>query len=99
LPAGPIPADAGEPDSDHCLAPCSRAYPRGRGGAGEHRQDVPGRVGLSPRTRGSRAQGDDLPRLVGPIPADAGEPTGCATPRSRVGPIPADAGEPAGGPR
>ena len=73
---GPIPADAGEPDGRRHGGHDHRAYPRGRGGAGPAWIARGLREGLSPRTRGSR--NDRLPVLLqgGPIPADAGEPSG-----------------------
>jgi len=71
---GPIPADAGEP-CPSCPSCCpARAYPRGRGGACSPGQPTASTTGLSPRTRGSRRQAADCAHVVGPIPADAGEP-------------------------
>ena len=74
---GPIPADAGEPGRPGKSCGWSWAYPRGRGGASTTSSGAPAIRGLSPRTRGSRL-GVVLARPgVGPIPADAGEPS-CA---------------------
>jgi len=94
VPAGPIPADAGEPSTSRLSGVPARAYPRGRGGAEHTPELVPLVRGLSPRTRGSRAVAWVKMRFLGPIPADAGEPDGPRANQAARGPIPADAGEP-----
>jgi len=71
---GPIPADAGEPHSWRWRPSWLRAYPRGRGGALIATAITETELGLSPRTRGSLATGEQLDESTGPIPADAGEP-------------------------
>ncbi len=72
--SGPIPADAGEPHSlPHGQTP-NGAYPRGRGGTNVLGLIGLGQAGLSPRTRGNPRRVPYRSRLLGPIPADAGEP-------------------------
>jgi len=71
---GPIPADAGEPGAKTEALRKGGAYPRGRGGACTAGRTSPWTMGLSPRTRGSRAVRSAHINLAGPIPADAGEP-------------------------
>ncbi len=71
---GPIPAHAGEPQSE---LPASRgkwAYPRACGGTTVSDNVESRRVGLSPRMRGNPMRGFDFGRIYGPIPAHAGEP-------------------------
>ena len=65
-----------------------RAYPRGRGGAGLPLRGPDRLRGLSPRTRGSQpwAPADRVP--LGPIPADAGEPSCSACRPTRRGAYP-----------
>ena len=77
-PCGPIPADAGEPSAKPLMSCWRRAYPRGRGGAAAMRTACALRMGLSPRTRGSRPGRLHRRGQQGPIPADAGEPSGCS---------------------
>ena len=72
---GPIPADAGEPVEDDFGNEVRGAYPRGRGGAIVRSASLCPKSGLSPRTRGSPGEGVERLNFVGPIPADAGEPT------------------------
>ena len=79
---GPIPADAGEPRLHQKSKAVRRAYPRGRGGALPTYATSRNLEGLSPRTRGSRWQGQRGAVVRGPIPADAGEPSAGA--RSRT---------------
>ena len=71
---GPIPANAGEPRPG--CACCSRtwAYPRERGGTVLDLFGGSGSTGLSPRTRGNRADSEIEAATMGPIPANAGEP-------------------------
>jgi len=71
---GPIPADAGEPQSVEPDLEDARAYPRGRGGAVLRDVQALMQWGLSPRTRGSLANRQGTAPPPGPIPADAGEP-------------------------
>ena len=71
---GPIPADAGEPPGWPAWCLQRGAYPRGRGGAVWTLFMCQPLTGLSPRTRGSRVVTLPGCRVVGPIPADAGEP-------------------------
>ena len=54
---GSIPANAGEPRWRPASAPCTRVYPRERGGAGSAESRNRSCQGLSPRTRGSRPAG------------------------------------------
>jgi len=76
--AGPIPADAGEPRTARARRPSRRAYPRGRGGAAERGDSLRNCRGLSPRTRGSQGLRQLEYVTDGPIPADAGEPSGAS---------------------
>ena len=73
-PPGSIPACAGEPGSGAASAPASPVYPRVCGGtlAGGLSQVVS--QGLSPRVRGNRLLLRLGHRIVGSIPACAGEP-------------------------
>ena len=90
---GPIPADAGEPTYAMPSEDCPGAYPRGRGGAVTVQAPDAVREGLSPRTRGSPPHIRAVIDALGPIPADAGEPSsagvanpaGGAYPRGRGG--------------
>ena len=72
--AGPIPACAGEPCRARWRPRCSRAYPRMRGGTPARRHMSAGGVGLSPHARGNRRRNRLRRRMMGPIPACAGEP-------------------------
>ena len=71
---GPIPAHAGEPVSTLAPSYAIRAYPRSRGGtyvvAVLHKHVK----GLSPLTRGNLSRAPGTSRVLGPIPAHAGEP-------------------------
>jgi len=71
---GPIPARAGEPDSDRQRSTPAGAYPRSRGGTNTTQHQDSGRQGLSPLARGNRSQSDPGTTSSGPIPARAGEP-------------------------
>ena len=73
-PAGPIPADAGEPPPSGGRCTRRRAYPRGRGGTVLGVASVGLCWGLSPRTRGNPSADAPIALSTGPIPADAGEP-------------------------
>ena len=79
LGAGPIPADAGEPQRFATSTGPDGAYPRGRGGANLGRGVKYSYKGLSPRTRGSPQEKHRRDEQGGPIPADAGEPRALAT--------------------
>ena len=81
---GPIPADAGEPGRSDPPHDAGKAYPRGRGGALSASWLSPRAAGLSPRTRGSQQVGQRVGLLLGPIPADAGEPSAPRSTRSRM---------------
>ena len=81
---GPIPAQAGEPPRAAPSAPCSRAYPRAGGGTCDTWDEAPHDTGLSPRRRGNPHGGLRPDRPLGPIPAQAGEPS--AAPSSRRSP-------------
>ena len=89
-----IPAHAGEPDKRKAGNPIREVYPRPRGGTGVDACVGGSQGGLSPPTRGNPEEVMDFRRLVGSIPAHAGEPLPCARLRSRSGSIPAHAGEP-----
>ena len=69
-----IPARAGEPDLPLRPSGNTRVYPRPCGGA-PNRANMFARVlGLSPPVRGSHRNGDVDQKLLGSIPARAGEP-------------------------
>jgi len=71
---GCIPACAGEPWwRGGPGGPC-RVHPRVRGGTVVPRSGPPAGAGASPRARGNRARGTDVPAVPGCIPACAGEP-------------------------
>ncbi len=69
-----IPAHAGEPTSLLFFRSTRKVYPRARGGAFAAVTAPPRGYGLSPRTRGSQVQRDQLAPAGGSIPAHAGEP-------------------------
>ena len=71
---GPIPAGAGEPDSDMLALPRQGAYPRGCGGASHVYNSFTKAGGLSPRVRGSPTMVVARRDAARPIPAGAGEP-------------------------
>ena len=77
---GPIPAQAGEPGTRARTAPRSRAYPRAGGGTVSRSPARDARAGLSPRRRGNHIGIGLLLPLIGPIPAQAGEPSPRAAP-------------------
>ena len=72
---GPIPAQAGEPRGWYLRAGVGRAYPRAGGGTESVHLDTGRQQGLSPRRRGNQRFRCEERRVVGPIPAQAGEPT------------------------
>ena len=72
---GPIPAYAGEPMDAVCTRTRNGAYPRVCGGALLIISLSLRDSGLSPRMRGSRCVDKKHGRLMGPIPAYAGEPS------------------------
>ena len=69
-----IPAHAGEPMRDTARTSDTSVYPRPRGGAEWTGEYVPEESGLSPPTRGSRRRPVFEQRVLGSIPAHAGEP-------------------------
>ena len=71
---GTIPACAGEPGRKVYSVPSGRDYPRVRGGTMQAAGIIEAGEGLSPRARGNQRRTDDRGRLVGTIPACAGEP-------------------------
>ena len=76
---GSIPAWAGEPLAQFCVAftTVHRVYPRVGGGTRRgHRSTVNSKAGLSPRGRGNHLEGvsDQRRYAVRSIPAWAGEP-------------------------
>ncbi len=72
---GPIPAQAGEPGMYGVARAPSRAYPRAGGGTSRAIRAGLRMAGLSPRRRGNRSRGAVDGFDVGPIPAQAGEPS------------------------
>ncbi len=74
LPIGSIPACAGEPRGPSWSPRRGRVHPRLRGGASVGLGDVFPCPGPSPPARGSRGHRHDRRRVVGSIPACAGEP-------------------------
>ncbi len=74
LPAGPIPAWAGQPGSPWHVWVQVQAYPRVGGAAGTGGQHERRRGGLSPRGRGSPPAPYAVAADVRPIPAWAGQP-------------------------
>ena len=73
---GPIPAQAGEPCTRRSSSACTRAYPRAGGGTTYGETISITVTGLSPRRRGNRPRNQLHHRVLGPIPAQAGEPKG-----------------------
>ncbi len=73
---GPIPACAGEPNSNSTRFFPRGAYPRMRGGTVRSAKRPKRPRGLSPHARGNRDQIVDPDIWRGPIPACAGEPPG-----------------------
>ena len=71
---GPIPARAGEPNSNQCVFSVDGAYPRSRGGTLVIEQKYLIGKGLSPLARGNRCSMSAFIIPVRPIPARAGEP-------------------------
>ena len=85
LPAGSIPACAGEPRTRcRCSSP-GRVHPRVCGGATQEQTASPSPDGPSPRVRGSRGGASDVHAELGSIPACAGEPLPLACTKSRKG--------------
>ena len=72
--ARPIPAQAGEPTHPRHPQGSPWAYPRAGGGTRISELASGELDGLSPRRRGNRCRDITRGRLVGPIPAQAGEP-------------------------
>jgi len=75
VPAGSIPARAGEPTTEIDLPMPNGVYPRACGGAPSHQKRLLSKSGLSPRVRGSPNPNDLGDRHEGSIPARAGEPS------------------------
>jgi hypothetical protein len=73
---GPIPACAGEPNTEKCIKTILGAYPRVRGGTDSKAVLQVWHEGLSPRARGNLDDLRPVSRVIGPIPACAGEPPG-----------------------
>ena len=71
---GSIPAHAGEPCAASRARGAVRVYPRPRGGTALRAARRAGVVGLSPPTRGNRAELSFADSAEGSIPAHAGEP-------------------------
>ena len=78
---GSIPAGAGEPGDPRARGRLGEVYPRGCGGTTNFGVAGIPLVGLSPRVRGNHRQIHCPCRVVGSIPAGAGEPS--TTPRRR----------------
>ena len=76
---GPIPAHAGQPQYITKDGGISGAYPRSRGATTMASQNIPGRQGLSPLTRGNPTASCTAGAATGPIPAHAGQPRTAAT--------------------
>ena len=93
---GPIPAHAGEPAVDSYLRRRGWAYPRSRGGTARNIISLEDELGLSPLTRGNRAQDVVCPPAQGPIPAHAGEPAPGAAEVQATGAYPRSRGGTAG---
>ena len=74
---GPIPAQAGEPDSLAMTVAELEAYPRAGGGTLAPDHQSVHRQGLSPRRRGNPPHDEQGLARGGPIPAQAGEPRSC----------------------
>ena len=95
-PPGSIPANAGKPPGARAPAGRTRVYPRERGEAAwPARADV-SRLGLSPRTRGSRRLGRRRQARHGSIPANAGKPLPAARRGSSSWVYPRERGEAVG---
>ena len=72
---GPIPAQAGEPPGVRGASSTVRAYPRAGGGTASSSSGHFQYSGLSPRRRGNRHLVAIVGGKLGPIPAQAGEPS------------------------
>ena len=93
---GPIPARAGQPLLWHPAQSWTRAYPRSRGATDQIALPPPPVQGLSPLARGNRDCQDRQRDGGGPIPARAGQPSGCATGPQGSGAYPRSRGATAG---
>ena len=69
-----FPARAGQPRWHAPARPAPTAYPRSRGATGVVERHFRKRTGLSPLARGNRDPGHICRRVLGPIPARAGQP-------------------------
>ena len=74
---GPIPACAGQPRQWQDQLRCARAYPRVCGATVAVRDGAGAGKGLSPRVRGNPGHHRGVARVLGPIPACAGQPSRC----------------------
>ena len=85
---GSIPAQAGEPGVGLAPVVRGRVYPRAGGGTPTATYTLSSARGLSPRRRGNLKRIIRFARLVGSIPAQAGEPMSLDTrfPDERVYP-------------
>ena len=70
---GLIPAHAGKTSSDSSSAPSARAHPRSRGENGLTLRHARQRRGSSPLTRGKPVLVNQIPQVLGLIPAHAGK--------------------------
>ena len=80
---GSIPACAGEPPPCSAITVCSSVYPRVCGGTVPKLLVPPKTLGLSPRVRGNPVKARRIRRIVGSIPACAGEPRASPTSSTR----------------
>ena len=76
LSGGSIPAHTGKPRSPGSTDTPNRVYPRTHGEAGSYARNQYDGFGLSPHTRGSHRDRDDLLHGQGSIPAHTGKPDG-----------------------
>ena len=71
---GSVPARAGEPTAILAITSPNRVYPRACGGTPGQRHGTADEYGLSPRVRGNLTGVHTVGRILGSIPARAGEP-------------------------
>ena len=72
--SGSIPACAGEPLHRDSALQSKKVYPRVCGGTRRFPVELSEEVGLSPRVRGNQHRPQRIRRIIGSIPACAGEP-------------------------
>ena len=94
LPAGSIPACAGEPAAVRSDAFVCRVYPRLRGGTPSDALRYASQMGLSPLARGNPCLGVVIMALMGLSPLARGNPASSCSRLRAAGSIPACAGEP-----